>query len=77
MAEFEIVRIDEEDSEETNPVAIVEATGKLAAMNGAARGLGGAVSHTKTYQQNRPILWLGGLMYVARRRKTIHKKEND
>jgi hypothetical protein len=69
MANFAIVSLFEEDSDEAEPLAFVEATGKVAAMESAAKGLGGHVGQTKTYQQNRPVLWLDGGMYVAVRRR--------
>jgi hypothetical protein len=78
MTTFQIVSLFEEDDPTAEPVCEVEAPGKLAAMNGAAIGLGGSVEHSKTYQQNRPILWLDGGMYVARRRpsrRAIEERE--
>lgn len=55
---YEIVELMEEDNPDATPLALVEATGKKAAMTAVARGMGGHTSNTKTYQQNRPILWL-------------------
>jgi hypothetical protein len=74
LTEYEIVDLMGEDDPDAEPICIVEATGKKQAMRAAAKGLGGEVSDTKTYQQNRPILWLkdedgGPMMCVARRRR--------